>query len=254
MNIYVSLTSIFQRQQYLLTCLKSILKLNLKPNKCFIFLSENPYLIDDGFKNKIITNNDLKNIINNNRIFEIRWVENIGPYRKLIPLLREKWNEDCLIFTFDDDVILHPDILSNYINDYNRYKCCISYRGFSTNINSIDYFKYCHDKTDHRTYNKYNFANSGVGMITHPSFFHKTNKLILNEDIFLKICPTADDIWYYICRILNNIPTVICQYENRLFQLKYDSKTALFANYNINKNTTTLKNVVEFLRNKGFKL
>ena len=55
-------------------------------------------------------------------------------------------------------------------------------------------------------------------------------------------------------KILNNIPTVICQYENRLFHLTYDPKTALFANYNIRKNTTTLNNVVEFLRNKEFKL
>jgi hypothetical protein len=245
MNLYVSLTSIFQRQQYLVKCLKSILNLNLKPNKCFIFLSENPYLIDEGFKNKIITNNHLKNIIDNNSIFEIKWVENIGPYRKLIPLLKEKWNENCLIFTFDDDVILHPDILSNYIYDYNRYKCCISYRGFNTNIKDINEFDYENFsiRIQNNKPNKFNFANSGVGMITHPSFFHKNN-IILNKKKFLNLAPTADDLWYYICRIKNNIKTKIILNENKLFKLCYDKKTALFHNYNHDKNTSIFKNIL----------
>jgi len=253
MTAYISITSIFQRQDKLFKCLQSVLNLETKPTKCFIYLSEEPYLLDQGFKNKEITNDNLKQILQNN-LFEVKWVKNTGPYRKLIPLLKEKWHENCIILTFDDDVVLYKNILSLYIADFQKYSCCVSYRGFSTNITSIDNFKYSHDKRDRRTQSKYNFANSGVGMVTHPSFFHKTNQLVLNEDIFLKLCPTADDIWYYVCRILNNIPTVICQYENRLFQLTYDPKTALFANYNIHKNTTTLKNIVEFLRNKGFKL
>ena len=248
MAIYISLTSIFQRQHTLFKCLTSILRLHLRPTKCFIYLSEEPYLIDKGFKNKEITNDNLKKILENN-IFQVKWVKNTGPYRKLIPLLKEKWDENCLIFTFDDDLILHPQILSYYMNDFIKYRCCISYRGFNTTINNIDEFNYS-NRTKQSTRSKFNFANSGVGMITHPAFFHKED-LILNEDIFLKICPTADDLWYYICRVLNNIPTIIVPYENRLFSVGYDRDTALWHNYNEFKNKTIFKNIIAFLKKKG---
>ena len=250
MNIYISVTSIFQRQNVLVNFLKTVLNLSLKPTKCFIFLSENPYLLDKGFKNKTITNQELKNIIETNNILELRWVKNIGPYRKLIPILKEKWNENCLIFTFDDDIILDSYILSSYINDFNKYKCCISYRGFDVTIDNIDEFKYSH-KRNKQTRNKYNFANSGVGMITHPSFFHGTNNLILDETIFLEVCPTADDLWYYVWRIFSNIKTIIIQNENKLFYLEnFDYKTALFHNYNKNKNSLILKNICKYLKEK----
>jgi hypothetical protein len=41
----------------------------------------------------------------------IVFTENIGPHRKLLPLLSRKWNEDCVIMTTDDDL--------GYINDFN---------------------------------------------------------------------------------------------------------------------------------------
>ena len=41
MKIYVSLTSIFQKQKHLLNTLHSISNQSLKPDKCFIYLSEN---------------------------------------------------------------------------------------------------------------------------------------------------------------------------------------------------------------------
>ena len=106
MKIYISLTSIFQNQNILLKTLKSIKEQTLKPNKCIIYLSEEPYLLDAGFKDKII-NNELNILLKENELFEITWCENIGPYRKLLPLLKKKYEEDCLIITIDDDTEYH---------------------------------------------------------------------------------------------------------------------------------------------------
>ena len=75
------------------------------PDKICLYLSEEPYLLDDGFKDKKITNSELLKYINDNSIIDIKWVKNIGPYRKLLPLLKDKWDEDCIIITIDDDTI-----------------------------------------------------------------------------------------------------------------------------------------------------
>jgi hypothetical protein len=240
MKIYLSLTSIFQKQQHLLKTLKSILKQSLLPDKCFIYLSEEPYLLDKGFKDRKL-NEELADFININKLFEIKWCKNIGPYRKLLYLLREKWNEDCLILTMDDDILYHHNLIQDYINDYNKYKCCISYRGCTHDFKNRDFsdFNYNNKKTT-KLKDLFNFANSGVGTITHPTFFHKTDKLIFNLDLINDLCKTTDDVWYYFCRIANNIDTVIINKPQYiLFNFHNFNEISLFMNFNNKNNTNT---------------
>jgi len=239
MNIYVSLTSIYQKQYLLLNTLISINKQTLLPNKCYIYLSTEPYLLDKGFTNKKL-NKDLEDYVCQNPIFEIRWCDNLGPYRKLLPLLREKWNENCLILTMDDDIYYHKDLIKQVVDEYNKEKCCVTCRGFTlehdnNNINSLDYV------SSNKTIRKhlYNFANSGVGTVHHPSFYHKTGDLIFNLEYINELCKTSDDIWYALCRIANNIETVIClEYEHYIkFNMSNFTNVALCINYNYKNNT-----------------
>ena len=239
MNIYVSLTSIFQKQDHLLLTLNSILSQTLLPKKCFIYLSEEPYLLDTGFKNKIL-NDDLQTFIDKHPIFKIRWCKNIGPYRKLLYLLKTKWDKDCLILTIDDDILYHPQLIESYVNDYKKYKCCISYRGCTHDFQFPDFSQFHYEKrknTIPRTL--YNFANSGVGTIIHPSFFHKTKDLIFDLKSIKELCKTTDDIWYYFCRIANNIDTVIIN-KPHFFKFFNDPDNALFFNYNNIDDTNTI--------------
>jgi len=257
MNKYISLTSIYDNQKNLTYTLESILKQTILPDKCYIYLSEEPYLKDMGFKNKKITNNNLKKIISN-KIFEIKWVKNTGPYRKLLPILKEKWNEDCLIITIDDDVYYHPELVLNFINDYNKYKCCISYRSWNlgNSLKNINYLK--RSKIEDGKLNIYNFGTGKGGILYKPSFFHKTENLIFKEDIYINLCKTADDIWFYLIRILNNINCYSIQKRSCLKNLT-NKKTALSKNYNtkkiknIDKNTIYLHNVIKKLEELEFK-
>ena len=86
-------------------------------------------VLDDGFKNKEITHTGLVELLHNNSLIDVRWVKNIGSFRKLLPLLKEKWEKDCFIITIDDDTLYHEDLIFNLLNDYNKYKCVIGYRG-----------------------------------------------------------------------------------------------------------------------------
>ena len=125
---YISLTSIQQKQKELKKTLQSVLIQTLKVDKCYIYLSEEPYLLDKGFKDKKLDDN-LRQFISSHNIFEIRWTKNTGPYRKLLPLLKEKFNEDCIILTIDDDIEFDKNLVKNLVTDYNKHKCCINYRG-----------------------------------------------------------------------------------------------------------------------------
>ena len=203
--IYFSVTSTFDNQELLYKCLKTCLKQTIMPNKIFIWLSEKPYLLDRGFPNKKLTNTLLIDLIHNHiNLIEIKWVDNEGPFRKLIPILKKKWNEDCFIITIDDDIIYKDTLIQSLIEDYNKYKCVISYRCFLPPMKSLHQFKYIH-KWVNGTKHLWNLPTNGAGSLYKPEFFHKTKDLIFNKEIYLKTCDKRDDIWYYIVRIKNGV-------------------------------------------------
>ena len=173
-KVYVSLTSISPRVNKLITTLKSILNQTVIPDKIFLYLSEEEYLIDKGFKNKILPNHLKKFINENSNILELNWVENTGPYRKLLPTLKKKWKENCLIITIDDDFIYNKNLIEKHIYYYHIHNCCIGFRGKTyKNLDNFDYNKVY----THIPKYKYNFL---TGLVV-----YYINKLLLDLKFYL---------------------------------------------------------------------
>jgi hypothetical protein len=249
--VYISLTSIFNRQNILERTLQSIIKQTRLPDKIFLYLSEEPYILDDGFKYRKITDSNLLELINANTIIDIKWEKNTGPYRKLLPLLREKWNEDCIIITVDDDLIMDKNSIKNLITDYNEHKCVISYRGFTPIFDKIDNFDYCkRDKL--KSLSLYNFSTNGAGTLWKPCFFHKTKELIFNNETYLDVCDRQDDIFLYLVRVLNEVSCYIG--TNKFGALDTRSKGLyVYFNSKNNNNTIVFKNAIKKLKNLNYK-
>jgi hypothetical protein len=242
--IYISLTSIFSKQKLLLKTLRSILNQTKLPDKIFIHLSEKSYLLDHGFTNKIITCSELADFLKiHEKIIRIFWVENDGPYRKLLPTLRRKWNEDCIIITIDDDTVYDKNLIQKMVSDYIQHRCVINYRGFlplCQNLSDFDYNKrkISISKIPPNGYKDlYNFPTGVAGILYKPSFFHKTNNLIFNKDIYMKECSMCDDIWFYLLRIKNNIKCFL-RFEN--FSTEDLSNTGLFLTFNKYDNNNSI--------------
>ena len=248
--IYISITSIFKNQDILLQTLQSIIKQTKKPDKIFLYLSEESYILDDGFKNKKITNSNLLKFTNDNSIIDIKWVENTGSYRKLLPLLKEKWKEDCIIITIDDDTIYDTHLIENLVNDYYEHKCVVGYRGFTPSFDKLENFDYLkREKLQHLSL--YNFLTGKAGILYKPEFFYKTKDLIFNDEIYLNTCDKHDDIWFYIVRILNNIN---CYVGDNKYLTKDLTTSGLYSNFNSknDNNTVTFKNTIKKLKESGY--
>ncbi len=250
--VYISLTSIFKNQDILLKTLQSIMKQTRLPDKIFLYLSEESYILDTGFKDKKITNSNLLKFINNNSIIYIKWVKNTGSYRKLLPLLKDKWDEDCIIITIDDDTLYDTHLIENLINDYNKQNCVIGYRGFTPSFDKPENFDYLKRvKLQHLSL--YNFFTGKGGILYNPQFFHKTHDLIFNDKIYLDTCPTCDDIWFYIVRLLNNVKGYL---DNKNWLEKDLTGSGLYSNFNThnNNNTSSFKNTFEKLKELEYKI
>ena len=250
--VYISLTSIFNQQDTLLQTLQSIMKQTRLPDKIFLYLSEESYILDTGFKDKKIEHSELLKFIDDNSIIYVNWVKNIGSYRKLLPLLKDKWNEDCIIITIDDDTFYDPHLIENLLNDYNEQKCFIGYRGFTPSFDKLENFTY-HKHKDLENLSLYNFTTGKGGILYKPEFFYKTKDLIFNDEIYLNTCDKQDDIWFYIVRILNNVN---CYIDNKKFQVKDLFSQGLFFHFNMKNNTNTqsFKNTINKLKDLKYNL
>lgn len=244
--VYVSCTSIFQNQHLLFQTLQSIISQTKKPDKIFVYLSEKPYLLDMGFSNKIITHPPLLDLLQHNQpLISVCWVDNEGSFRKLIPLLKKKWHEDCIIITVDDDTVYEKNMIHNMVVDYYKHECVVNYRGFTPKMKTLDDFDYL--KRD-RLVKKhlYNFSTGKGGVLYKPQFFHDTGQLVFRRDIYNETTQCQDDIWFYLLRILNKIP---CFIDNKPYMTKDLPNHGLFATYNIknNNNTVVYKNLLSKL-------
>jgi protein O-GlcNAc transferase len=245
-NIYISLTSIYDNQEYLCQTIASILSQTKMPDKIFLFLSEESYLLDKGFKGRNINDESLKKLLDDNDRVEVRWVDNDGPYRKIIPLLKEKWDEDCVIITVDDDTVYDSDFIKNILEPYKEHHCCVGLRGDTMDVSE--------DRLRNWTYafreelvscSLFNFYTGKGGVLYRPSFFHKT-PIVLDRGLYGKLAPTADDVWLNLCRIANGVR---CYIGTQNYQVKDNSNEscALYRNYNRGNNSKQIKDVLNYL-------
>lgn len=253
MNVYVSLTSIRSNVHVLVESLKSIKNQSVQPDKCYVFLSDEPYLFDQGFKDKNIDDVDLQKILSDD-IFVVRWVDNTGPYRKLLPILKEKTNEDCVIITIDDDTVYHPDIIKNYLYAYDEQQCVIAARSHTLKFDKIEHVDYeTREKINHKL-SLYNFHTGKGGVLYHPKFFQKSIQHIFDSDIYNRCCPYGDDIWFNFHRIANNVKCFIP--DCTTFTKDLTTTTGLFNNINRknNNNTKQMIATIQELKNRGYSI
>lgn len=250
-NLYVSLTSIKGNERSLYHTIKSIANQTVKPDKCFLYLSEEAYMLDSGFKDKKIDDDLLKLL--RASMFEVVWVKNTGPYRKLLPLLQEKIDENCAIIAIDDDTGYAPDMIKNYVEYYKKYKCVIAARSFTMKFNSIEDINY-KDRAELNRLHLYNFHTGKGGVLYCPKFFERTLDNIFNEEIYRECCPHGDDIWFNFHRIANDVKCFIPSEAS--FESDYTTMLALYRNFNMvnDNNTKQMRKTIKALQNLGYKL
>lgn len=120
--IYVSLTTIANRLHLLSPTIQSIVSGSVVPTMIYVFISTDPHLIDTGIQESDFMDEAMKLVQLLDYFHNIKFVytENIGPHRKVLPLLHHKWEEDCVIISVDDDhIYLHHwlrDMLAYYVH------------------------------------------------------------------------------------------------------------------------------------------
>jgi len=239
MKINVSLTSIYANEKILEGCIKSLLNQTIKADAIFLYLSSNEYLLDKGYP---IVPGWLQNLPVN-----IIYTENTGPFRKLLPLLKDKWSSDEIIITVDDDTIYAPTLIETMINDYKNTGACISCRGFFLDSDDLSVYKLSRA----RFMDIHNFHTGKGAVLYHPSMFQRKIHPKYTHGIFstdyLRLCKTADDMWFNLWRIYNEVPCVVIPNYKYMINDLTNKNYALYHVYNESKNNEQFIMTAKFI-------
>lgn len=193
-SLTVSLTSFPARITEVKYTIFSMLEQSLLPQKIILFLAESQ------FPNK---EKDLPlELVNlQNEIFEIRFCEDLRSYKKLVPLLNEKNEQNVLIC--DDDIFYRKNTIKllweNHLKNPKDVICHIGKKlSFDEKNNLLPYknwpfVKSCTSKND--------VLPIGGGCVLYPKEVLKKSSELKNIESFTKIAPFADDIWFWYSAI-----------------------------------------------------
>jgi hypothetical protein len=230
-KIIVSLTSFPARINTVHIAIESILNQTIKCNKLILWLT--PEEFPNKEKDLPLTLLNLKE-----KGLDIEWHKNIRSYTKLIPTLKKY--PDSVIITFDDDIIYHRRTIEIlYDCHLKNKKDIIAHRITRMYFDEKGDMEIiprtlCNSKISiHENYRKIikepSFFNklTGVGGVLYPpGCFHKD---ILDEETFMDIAPTNDDIWFWLQAVRNNVRVrVPVKHFPKLHYINDSQKVGLF--------------------------
>ena len=242
-QLIVSLTSFPERMHDIHYCLYSLLTQSLKPNKIILWLAESQ------FPNHELDLPDTVLKLKNNGL-TIKWCEDLKSYKKLIPVLKEYPNS--YIVTTDDDVYYPDFFLENIWNESQKHPNCIiasRARWIKLVNNEIaDYWEW--EMVEEGGGPSYTILATGSGGILYPPDIFPN--LVFNRDLYEKLCPSGDDLWFWAMAVLNEIKIVNTQINlNFLKSVNIareigilDIDTTLWHHNKTNHNNIQLQNLI----------
>ncbi len=206
--LVVNLTTTSTRLELCGVTLWSLIHQSCLPDRIDLWISKEPFMSDQGIHELPEWLDELNGI---NRIINVRYVENTGPYRKIFPALQSTNDSDIHVYADDDVVYGHSwlkSLTDCFLLNEGKFVVASRVRIMRKNLfghyQSYDRFNICLKPT----VVKKDFVITGVGgCILKKS--HIDPALLTNSD-YLQIAPRTDDFWISKLLELSGTSVMIC--------------------------------------------
>ena len=241
-KVIVSLTSYGRRvSKILCVTIWSMLKQTYKPDAVILWLDQEQW--NDEKLPECIKKMQKQGLT-------VKYCKDIRSYTKLVPALEAYPND--LIITVDDDLFYKPSTIQKLVDAYNENPGCIyAHRAHRPLLDSDGKLKPYNDwhleiaPTEAQPV----FLTGCGGVIYDKSLLHED---VMNEELFMKLSPRADDVWFYFMSVLKKTPTVVvdrkqCVYIplDNFYQLFHNHARLAASNCKESQNDTQIKNVMQ---------
>ena len=239
-SLIISLTSYPARIKIVHKTIETLLNQSLKADKIILWLAENQFPNkEQDLPHKLLSQTHIG--------LTICWYhKDIKSYKKLIPTLIQYPNS--VIVTADDDVYYDKKWLETLYLPHitNNTQTIYSHRAhqilFDNNNQIKPYTEW--NLNINSTNSSHNLLFTGVGGVLYPP--HSLHIDTINEDLFMKLCPHGDDLWFWAMATLNNTKIqTINIYNTKLKTVHGSQSDALcYDNVKNGRNDSQLKNIL----------
>lgn len=184
---------------YAIGAIRAILKGSLLPDKLVLYLTFSQFG-EGGLPQ------DLLDLAASDDVFEIRdYDRDIRSYRKLVAALADF--PDSVIVTVDDDIDYHKDMLRDLLKWHRKYpRSIIAHRAKRIRY-GLPYKRWRKYRWYHFLFNKeqprFDNLQTGVAGVLYPP--HSLKNEMIDVDMFTKLAPTTDDIWFWAAAVANDV-------------------------------------------------
>ncbi len=181
----------------------------------------------------------------------IKYCEDIKSYKKLIPTLLEYPND--IVITTDDDVYYRKNVVERLIKYHNNNPGKIICNDAHLPVLNEKGDLYPYNLWQHDVFGKDNkiVFPVGVGGCLYKKEYLYTD--VCDQNLFLKLSPKADDIWFYFMAIMKGTGHVVLPYEGNIlipldnfYQLLHKESNLSNTNYRESLNDTQISAVVTY--------
>lgn len=195
-SLVVSLTSYAHRARHSVQyTLYSLLKQRVRPAHIVLWLDEKEF-------SKETLPPALK-VLERNGV-EVCFHKNLRSYKKLIPTLKRF--PDKNVVTVDDDIYYSSNLVSEMLSLHRQYPdaivaeaCAIPLLSAEGKLQPYRLWPKHHVLPQNYVYDHRALFPVGYGGVLYPAGVF--DEEVLNEEVFMRLCPIADDVWFYVTGI-----------------------------------------------------
>lgn len=201
-QVIVSLTSFPAAIGYAARAVRSILRGSVLPDRVVLYLTFSQFG-ESGVPREIL------DLVRENPLFEVRnYDRDIRSYRKLIPALHDF--PEAVIVTVDDDVDYGRHFLRDLLRLHEQCPDAVLAHRAKRMRPGLPYRRWKKYRWYHFLFKRIHrgFLNlqTGAGGVLYPAHCLKTE--MMDEELFTRIAPTTDDIWFWAAATANGVPVI----------------------------------------------
>lgn len=241
-EVIVSLTTHGERIYNVFRAIESIFQQSVKANKVILYLS------DVEFKDKelpALLQNQMK------RGLDIHYVKDIRAYTKLVPAIKEF--PEATIITIDDDYMYPVNTIERLLVAHAEFPnavCCHASRAIKlANEKELLPYSTFPQIFPKKLESDISYMAEGFGAVLYPP--HCMHEDAVEDELFMRLSPLADDLWYKCMELLVGTPVFQLPRNRTWFSSMYSDETVqdlALANLNVieNKNDPQLKAIFDY--------
>ncbi len=242
-KIIVSLTSFPARIRSVWLTVETILRQSVKPQYIILWLSK------DQFPSKTLLPNNLVSL--EKRGLRIELVDgDIRSHKKYYYSFIE-YPKDFII-TIDDDVFYNTKLIEFLWKAHLKYPDCICcneshFISFASNKQLMPYKNWRHNYQLDLIPSKI-LCPIGIGGVLYPP--KSLSQMVTEQEVFMSLCPKADDIWLKVMSLINNSNVVQTTYHSRYMPIKISNNQTLSSSNIGSGNDNQIQSLRQFFIDK----